>query len=181
MSFYNLGQHSAVVYPADAPRHPAVLTECILQHKANHTNLYFTSLWHTCQIGIRLPVCFLAIIIICVYNEKWAVNHISAAQDSLSRSPRLCPVRKFFSEFRRDIFHFLICIRYFCYLLDPSSDHLSEIFLQISSDHKDHFIKPCLQCIIDRIVHNDLSAGSYRLQLFDSRTKTAAQPGRHDH
>ena len=67
------------------------------------------------------------------------------------------------------------------HLFDPVADNLTEIHFQISSDNEYYLVKPGLQRIMDRIIHNDLTVRPHWLQLLDSAAKTAAQAGRHNH
>ena len=94
---------------------------------------------------------FFSIIIIGIDHGKWCVDHIFAAQQRLSGSPRL------FTSFRnrktvrkigkalKDIFHF-------GNLFDALTDDVAEIFFNVFADDKDDFVKACLNGIIDGII-----------------------------
>ncbi len=54
-------------------------------------------------------------------------------------------------------------------------------YLQIFTDDKYYFVEACLQCIMDGIIHNDLTLWSYWCKLLDSFSKSAADSGCHNH
>ena len=57
----------------------------------------------------------------------------------------------------------------------------AEIFLQIFSDNKDNLVESGFQCIMNGIIHDDLTGRSYGLQLLDATSETTADTCRHDY
>ena len=122
---------------------------------------------------------FFSVVVIGIDDKERFLDQISRRKNRLTGSPR------FFSTFRnrktfREIIHLLVRILDRSDLLDPVSDDLLKIFLQIFSDDKNNFIKTRFQSVMDRIVHNDLAARTNRGKLLDSAAKTASNSCCHD-
>ena len=132
------------------------------------------------QIIMNLDISLFAIVVICIDYHKRLIKNGFGGEYSLTGSPRFCTVCRFFKSFRK-VIQRLECIGNFCDFLNSLSDHTAEFFLQILADNKYNLVKSSLQCIMDRIIHNDLSIRSYWCKLFDSFSKTAANSGCHDY
>ena len=124
----------------------------------------------------------LTIVIICINHNKRGINHIFRRKHSLTGSPRLCPT---FWHSSRNIVNILESIVN-SYIMrganrvNTITDNLFELFLDILADDKYHMIKSCFDCIMDGIVHNDMVSIINRLQLLNSRSKSAADTSCHD-
>ena len=124
-------------------------------------------------------ICFLTVIIICINYHEWLVKNCLCSKDCLPCSPWFCTVCRFLKSFR-EIIQRLEYIFHITDFLDTVSDNSTEIFLQVFSDNENNFIKTCLYCIMNGIIHNDLAGRSYRLQLLDSSSETASNSSCHN-
>ena len=66
-------------------------------------------------------------------------------------------------------------------LLNAVSDDFAEIRFQILADDKNDLVKSSFQRIMDRIIHNDLAARSYRCQLLNTAAKPASNTSCHNY
>ena len=132
------------------------------------------------KIIMNLHICFFAIVIVRVDHHERLVQYLLRRQHRLAGSPGLRPVRRF-CESLRQLLKRLERIFHFRDLLDPVADHTTEFFFNIFADNKDDFVEPCFQGVVDGIIHDDLACRPYRRKLFDPFSKTASDPGRHDH
>ena len=89
-----------------------------------------------------------------------ALGFSSADSSSASKGESVSDTIRVVSCFA-DIFHFDL-------RTNTVSDHRFELFFNIFTDYKNHFVKSCFFCIIDRVIHNDLSIVRHLCQLFDS-------------
>ena len=124
----------------------------------------------------RLP----SIIVIRIDHAEWFIDSTSAREDRLSCPPWFPAACRYFISVRKVI----LLLKNVCHIsigCDPVADHFSEIFLQISSYHKNDPVESRFQRVIDGIIHDDLSGRPERGQLFDPLSKTASNAGRHDH
>ena len=108
------------------------------------------------------------------------MNHLLRTQDRLAGSPWLRPVRRLLIAFR-EICKLLKCVLNRGNLLDTTPDDLLKILFQILPDNEHDLVKSGLQRVMNRIVHDDLTTGSYRFQLLDSTAKPASDTCRHNH
>ena len=96
----------------------------------------------------------------------------------MSGTPRFGPACRFFPageirnirQFLKGVCHFHIMGA--TYFFDPAANHFTEILFNIMTDNKNNFIKPGLDGVVNRIINNDVAAVIYRLQLFNTATKT---------
>ena len=64
--------------------------------------------------------------------------------------------------------------------LDPIPDHILKFIFNILSDNKNHLVKTCFDCVMNRIIHDDMALFINRLQLFDTTAKTGTDTSSHD-
>ena len=131
------------------------------------------------QIIMDFHIGFLTIIIIRINYHKRLIQNSFCCKYSLTGSPRFGTVCRFLKSSRK-IFQRLKCIFYLRDLFDPLPDYTAELLFQIFTNDKYNFIKPCLQSIMNGIIHNDLTIWSYWCKLFDSFSKTASNSGSHN-
>ena len=143
MCLFNVCKHAMSVYFAHTSGHASVITQCIFQYKADHTNLHYISRWKVCQITVCLFKCFFSIIIICIDYKEWSIHHIFTAKNCLTCSPRFCSSCEFSAEFFRNIIKLLKCICHFYFFFNTVANDLFEIFLEIFADNEYNFVKPC--------------------------------------
>ena len=132
------------------------------------------------QIVVNFYVGLFSIVVICIDNSEWLGKDFLCCQYGMSGSPWLGTVCRF-PEISRKIIDLLECISNLCNLGDTVSDHSFELILKVFTDNKYNLVESCLQCIMDRIVHNDLTLRSYRCKLLDTFSKTASDSRRHDY
>ena len=108
------------------------------------------------------------------------MDHLLRAQNRLARSPWFRPVCRLLISFRK-IGKFLIRVLYRGNLLDPSPYDLLKVLLQVLPDNEHDLVKSGFQRVMNRIVHDNLTTGSYRLQLLDSAAEPASDACRHNH
>ena len=85
----------------------------------------------------------------------------------MSRSPGLHPAFRRL-EALRQIFHLLESIFHLNSLLHAVSDGPFKILLILLLNDKDDLLKPCLHCIIDGKVHDDMSVRIHRINLLQT-------------
>ena len=83
LSLYNLSQIILVVHLADATGHATIIRQRVLQHKARHTGL--ATIHQILMDGLKS---FLAIVIICIDDDKRSLDDLLRCQHSLTGSPR---------------------------------------------------------------------------------------------
>ena len=175
-------QHAVLIHPAYAPGNTAILAQRIAQDKSAHTDVehvrFRIHLIH--HILVNLLKSLFAIVIIRIDNDKRFMNHLLRTQDRLAGSPWLRPVRRLLIAFR-EICKLLKCVLNRGNLLDTTPDDLLKILFQILPDNEHDLVKSGLQRVMNRIVHDDLTTGSYRFQLLDSTAKPASDTCRHNH
>ena len=132
------------------------------------------------KIIMYFNICFFSIVVICIDYSKWLGKNFLRCQYSVSCSPWLCTVCRF-PEISRKIIDLLECISNFCDLFDTVADDSAELILNIFTDDKYNFVESCFQCIMDGIIHNDLTLRSYRCKLLDTFSKTTSDSCRHDY
>ena len=132
------------------------------------------------QIIMDFDICFLTVIIICINYHEWLVKNCLCSKDCLPCSPWFCTVCRFLKSFWK-IIQGLECVCNFCNFLDPLTDHAAEFFFQVLADDKYNFIKTSFQCIMNGVIHNDLTIWSYWCKLFDSFSKATSDSGCHDY
>ncbi len=109
----------------------------------------------------------LSVVIIRVDDGKGTVHQRQTGQHCMSRSPGLPPAFRHL-EALRQIFHLLESIFHFDPLLHAVSDGLFKILLILLLNDKDDLLKPCLHCIIDGKVHDDVSVRIHRINLLQT-------------
>ena len=122
----------------------------------------------------------LSVIIIRVDYQEGAIHHPLDGENRLACPPGLCASRGHLISVGK-IRKLLVRVFYRHQFLNPPSDNVFKIFLNISSNDKDYLVKSGLQCIMDGIVHDYLSLWPHRSQLLDTFSKPASYAGRHDH
>ena len=172
---------SVPVYRADTASHAAVLAQRIGKNKSCHADIINRRIHvhFRCHILIQLYKRLFAIIVICIDHDKRFLHDILHAKDRLSGSPRFRSSPGILPT-SREFIHRLVCILDRNQLLDPLSDNLLKILLDILADNKDNLIASRFQRIMDRIIHNNLSIRPNRFQLFNSAAKTTADSGGHN-
>ena len=60
------------------------------------------------------------------------------------------------------------------------SDHITELLLNVPADNKYHAVKARLDRIMDRVVHDDVTACVNGLQLFDTAAEAGADTSSHN-
>ena len=120
---------------------------------------------------MQLPECLFPIVVICIDHDKRLVDQILCGKNRLTGPPWLYPSLRHHT-ICRNVMQILkgICQLYAqpcTHRLQPASDPLPEIRLNILADHKYNLIKSGLDRIMDRIIHNDLIVHPDRLQLLD--------------
>ena len=171
----------AVIHLAYPSGHGAIVAKGIGKDKAAHAQIIDTGfcvhiIYH---IIMDLLKAFPAIIIIRIDHKERTVHQSLCHQHSLSGSPWLGASRCHLIAVRKGI-QLLICIFHRHHLLDPVSDHFLKILFQVFPDNEYDLIKPGFHCIMDGIIHDDLSSRSNGLQLLDSSPEPASNAGSHN-
>ena len=159
-----------------------VLAQGIGKHKAAHADIInIRGLIHLIyHVIMDTAKALLSVIIICIDHKEGAVHHSLDGQHGLACSPGLRASWCHLIALRK-IADLLIGIFHRDQLLDPVADDLLKILFQVLSDNEYDLVKSGLHCIVNGVVHNDLTARAHRRQLLDSSAKTAADSGCHDH
>ena len=159
LGLHNLSQITLLVHLADATGHTAIIRQRILQHKASHTGL--SAIYQILMDSLKA---FLAIVIISINDNKRSINHIFSSKDGLTSPPRLCPA---FRQNSRDVVDILESVVH-SYIMGRANrgntftDDLFELFLDILADDKYYMIESSLNCIMNRVIHNDMSGIIHR-------------------
>ena len=101
---------------------------------------------------------FFAIVIVCIDHNKRSLDDLLCCKHCLTSSPRLCTT---FRQSSRNIVNILKSVVYSYIMSGANScntvtDNLFKLFLNILADNKYHMVKACLNCIMDRLVHDDM-------------------------
>ena len=131
---------------------------------------------------VERPQTLFSVIVICIDDHERRFQHLFCGQHRLPCAPGLCAP---FRELTRDIVQILEGIVHRHALRcthgsDPVPDHLPELCLDVLADHEYHMVEPCLDRIMDGIIHNDMPPAVHRLQLFDASAKAGADSGCHN-
>ena len=124
----------------------------------------------------------LAVVIVCIDNNKRRIDNFFSSKHGLTGSPRLCTT---FRQNSWDIVDILESVVY-SYIVSGANrgntitDDLFEFFLDILADDKYYMVETSLNRIMNRVIYDDMSSIIHWLQLFDSCSKTAADSSRHD-
>ena len=175
-------QHAVIVHLAYSAGNSAVFTQCVSQDKSAHADIeYLRFRIHLIHhVLVDLLKSLFSIIIVRIDDDKWLMDHLLRAQNRLARSPWFRPVCGLLISSRK-IGKFLIRVLYRGNLLDPSPYDLLKVLLQVLPDDEHDLVKSGLQRVMNRIVHDNLTTGSYRLQLLDSAAEPASDACRHNH
>ena len=123
------------------------------------------------KIIMYFNICFFSIVVICIDYSKWLGKNLLRCQYSVSCSPWFgTPCRNF--KTIRKICKILIYIFHFNLIADTITDYRTEFFFNIFSDNKYNLVKSCFFCIINRIIHDDLSIWRHLCKLFDTCSKS---------
>ena len=116
---------------------------------------------------MNLYKCFLAVVIVCIDNNKGLVYYVLAAEYCLTGAPWLCSA---FGNGKavREVVKLLKCIFNLAYFLYSVAYNRLEILLKVVSYNKYNLVEACLQGIMYGIIHNNFTIRSYRLQLLDT-------------
>ena len=176
----DIHQIACIVQHTHTSRYGTVIAEGIAQDKSYHAELEICGFFRLGnQIIMQLHKTFFAVIIIGIDNRKGLMDNVLTCQNRLAGSPGLRPVCGLCKAARK-IIQLLISICHISNLLDPITDDFLEILLKILADDENDPVKTSLQCVLDGVIHDDLSIGSHRLQLLDAAAKTAADTSRHN-
>ena len=164
-----------VVHAADAAGDSPVVAESVSENKAGHGDLLNArfSLMISDQPVMKTDKRFLSVIIIGIDDGKGLMDHIFGGDNRLTGAPGFYAVRRS-GEILRKIIQLLERVGHLNLLFHAISDDVSEILLQILPDNEHDAVKARLDGIVNRVIHDDLPAGSHRLQLFDSLAESAS-------
>ena len=122
---------------------------------------------------------FLSVIIVGIDDGKGLMDHIFGGDNRLTGAPGFYAVRRS-GEILRKIVQLLERVGHLNLLFHAISDDVSEILLQILPNNEHDAVKARLDGIVNRVIHDDLPAGSHRLQLFDSLAESASDSRCHN-
>ena len=146
----------------------AVVGKGVLQLVANHHILVNTILILVLGKEIISHLkCMTSIIIVCIDNCKWSVDHIDTAHDRMTCAPWFHTSFRNLIAFRK-IVQILEYKDYLCMLAHAVADGCTEICLVFFLYDKYNFFKSCLERIIDRKIDNNISLFIYRVDLFET-------------
>ena len=177
-SFCDSGQFLMCISLADTSGHMSILGQCIFQQITYHGILIFLSIFRINQEIMNQLKCLLSVIIVCIDHRKRSVHNRQTGQDSMSGSPW------FYTAFRhlKAFWQVVKILKYILHrnpFLHTVSNALTEICFIFLLDNKYDFSKSSLYCIVDRIVHNNMSLGINGVNLFQSAV-TASHTCRHN-
>ena len=163
VGFNDLHQMAGFVFRADAAGHVAVLGNGILQIIGDHGSLV---------LFIRDAVqavshCFegiLAVVIVRIDDGKRLMYLIFRTNDSMDRSIRLRPVSRRDETVGQCVI-FLERVIYFDFFCNLVTNHLTEGIGHALADDKDHLVKAGFHCVINGILHQDLTVGADPVNL----------------
>src|SRR5699024_2805366 len=140
----------------------------VLQNETSHAGLAAIH-----QILMNRLEAFLSIVIICIDHNERSINHIFRCKDGLASPPRLSPA---FRQSPRAVVDILESVVHSYTIRSANrgnafSDDFFELLLDILSDDKYHKIEASLDCIMNRVIHDNMVRSIYRLQLLDSCSK----------
>ena len=124
---------------------------------------------------------FLAVVIVCIDNNKRRIENFLGSKHGLTGSPRF---RAAFRQSARNIINILECIIH-CYIMGRAdgsntlTDNFFKLLLDILADDKYHMVEACFNGIMDRIIHDDVSSIIHRFQLLDSCSEATADTSCH--
>ena len=124
----------------------------------------------------------LAVVIVCIDHNKRCIKNFLCSKHSLTGSPWLCTA---FRQSSRNVVDILESIVY-RYIVrgtngcNTITDDLLELLLDILTDDKDYMIEACLNCVMDRVIYDDVIRSIHRLQLLDSCSEAATDTSSHD-
>ena len=121
----------------------------------------------------------LAVVIIRIDHGKRLVHAACGGEYSLSRPERFHASLRQFVPLRH-VRQLLICIFDIHDLRYTVSDDAPEVRLKVSAYDKYDLVEACLHRVMDGIVHDDLAARTYGLQLLDAAAESGADAGSHN-
>ena len=134
------------------------------------------------QIIMYCTKSFFSVIIICIDHNKRSSQYIFCRQYCLTCTPWFCTSLR---QNPRNIINVLKSIIYsYCIFsadsLDPIPDNLFKFLLNILTDDKNHLVESGLDCVMDRVIHDNVILLINRLQLFDTAAKSGTNTCCHD-
>ena len=111
------------------------------------------------------------------------MDQILAAEQGMAGSPRLRPSRR---HRDRHIVHFLKSEMDFnaeglAQRFNAIAEHLAKISLNVVTDDEDDLVETGFDCVVDRIIDDDLAVRPDRRELLDAAAVARADPGCEDH
>ena len=167
------------IHRTDAARHMPVFRQCVVEMIGNHRILIFVIITAGCQTIIdRLERRF-SIVIIRVDHRKRSVDHLAAAENRMTGSPRFDASLRNLKSIRKTVI-FLIHILHLHVLFHAVSDMFLKLFLNRFLDNKYDLFESSLDCVEDRKIDDQISFPIDRINLLQTAVP-AAHTSRHDH
>ena len=121
----------------------------------------------------------LAVVVIRVDHKERILDHAEAGQDRVSGAPGLAASLRHGIPLG-DIVQFLIHISHGNILLDAVADRLAERLLDVTADDEHDLVESGLLRRVNRVIHDDLTAGTDLRKLLDPASEPASHAGRHN-
>ena len=171
-------QGAVLVLDAHAACHAAVLGQGVLQQIADHAVAVEIIIGVGGQVIVHHLKRLRAVVVVRIDDRKGAVNQGLCSQHGMAGAPGL------YTSLRHgkacgQLFQLLEGILHLHRFRHAVADGCLEGVLDLVLDDKDHGLKAGAAGVVKGIVHNDLSVGAHRVDLFHAAV-TAAHAGSHD-
>ena len=178
----DLMEIAALAHHADTPIDGAVIREGIPHDVTGHAHIEDRCiLIHGIyEIVMDQLESLTAVEVVRIDYSKRRVDEITYLNQCMRGTPRLLSALRHTVALRQliDLLEGILTLRD---LLDTVADDLAEILLDVLTDDKHNLIKSGFQCIVDGIIHDDLTARSQLRQLFDTTAETGSQTCCHNY
>ena len=131
-------------------------------------------LLHLFKLCVKLDKGFLAVIVVGVDDYERLVYNALAAVDCVTVTPGFHSVSGALKALGQAV-KLLVYIVNVDLRLYSVADHTVERFTDILSDNENDLVKAGLLCVVYRIVHNYLAAGTEWFKLLDTAFETASE------